>query len=297
MKILRRLLGVFVMIAGILGLLLSLAGLVGLWVVRPRLVNSANSTISILINSIDGSQRAMDVTSQALGATVDSVDGLSNLLGATAASVQDSQPVITQLNEMLGKQLPSTFQATTDSLSAAQEAAKSLESAIKSMDTFRAVIGTTPFLSAFMPPAAQSYNPKKPLADSLGELSLSLKDMPATFHEMATNIDKADNNLTVIQDNLATMSSSTAQISSSLREYQSMITQSQASMDNLKTMLTNTQSKIYTISTWVTLALGLFFIWLLVAQVVIFSQGWEIFRGSAGRMESSPVEREPAVSA
>ena len=35
MKILRRLLGVFVMIAGLIGLLLSIAGLVGLYLVRP----------------------------------------------------------------------------------------------------------------------------------------------------------------------------------------------------------------------------------------------------------------------
>jgi hypothetical protein len=33
-------------------------------------------------------------------------------------------------------------------------------------------------------------------------------------------------------------------------------------------------------------ALSLFFGWLLVAQVVILSQGWELFQGTAGRMES-----------
>jgi len=29
---------------------------------------------------------------------------------------------------------------------------------------------------------------------------------------------------------------------------------------------------------------------LLVAQVVIFTQGWELFQGTAGRMEGSPIE-------
>ena len=30
----------------------------------------------------------------------------------------------------------------------------------------------------------------------------------------------------------------------------------------------------------------LFMLWLLVTQVVIFSQGWELFHGTAGRVDS-----------
>ena len=33
------------------------------------------------------------------------------------------------------------------------------------------------------------------------------------------------------------------------------------------------------------LVFTLFFLWLLAAQVVIFSQGWELYQGTAGRME------------
>ena len=291
MKILRRFLGVLVMVAGIIGLLLSLAGFVGLFMVKPILVNSVNSTITTLLNSIDTSQKAMDITNQALGATVDSVDALSVILGTTADTVKDTQPVITQFTQVMGDQLPSTLDAATESLNAAQDAAKSLESAIKSLDTFRAVMGATPLLSAFVPASTESYNPQKPLADSLGELSLSLKDMPATFNEMATNIDKVDNNLTLIQDNLTTMSKSTAVISDSLREYQSMIGQSRTSMDNLKSMLSNIQNNLSNIVTWTTIVLGLFFLWLLATQAVIFSQGWEIFQGTASRMEGVSVEK------
>ena len=31
-----------------------------------------------------------------------------------------------------------------------------------------------------------------------------------------------------------------------------------------------------------------FFVWLLAAQVVILSQGWELYQGTAGRIESQP---------
>jgi methyl-accepting chemotaxis protein len=188
----------------------------------------------------------------------------------------------------MGNKLPATFNAANDSLLAAGEAAKSLESAIKSLDTFRAVMSATPLISAFVPPGSKPYNPDKPLADSLGSLAASLQDMPATFKQISTDMDKADDNLALIKSNLETMSTNVGLISTSLGEYQKMISQSNASMENLKGLLANLQNNLERILTIATVALGLFFLWLLAAQVVIFSQGWELYHGTAGRMDDAP---------
>ena len=285
MNILRRILGIFVMVAGIIGLALSLAGLVGVYMVRPVLTTTISTTINTLVDSIDTSQKAMVVTDQALGEAVTSVEALSEVLGATATSVKDTQPVITQVNGVMGKTLPATFDAANDSLLAAGEAAKSLESAIKSLDAFQTVIGNVPFISSFVPARSQPYNPEKPLADSLVELADSMQGMPDTFEDISASMDKADDNLALITSNLETMSQSVGLISKSLGEYQAMIGQSQTSMDNLKSMLTNTQNNLPRIINTASLVLGLFFLWLLAAQVVIFSQGLELFHGTATRME------------
>ena len=68
MKVMRRILGVLVMSAGILGLVLSLTGLVGVWVVKPTVAEYANATIVTLNDSVSTSQQAMEITGQALGA-------------------------------------------------------------------------------------------------------------------------------------------------------------------------------------------------------------------------------------
>ncbi len=299
MSVLRRILGVFVMLAGIVGLLLSLAGLVGLWMLRPVIVTSIDSTIATLSSSVDTSNKAMVITGEALGATVNSVDALSDMLHTTALTVDDTQPVITQVNGVMGETLPASFKAAQDSLKASQEAAASLESAIKSFETFQMVMGATPFLSAFVPASTTSYNPETSLAESLGALSVSIEEMPATFEEMSANMDKADDNLELIKTNLNTMSTSVGLISSSLSQYQSMIGESRASMENLKVMLAGIQSNLPQIMNITSIVLGLFFLWLLAAQAVIFSQGLELYRGTAGRMEGgAPVPAAPeAVSA
>lgn len=294
MTFLRRFLGIFVMLAGIIGLVLSIAGLVGLWLVRPVLTTSITATIQTFSSSVDTSQKTLVITNEALGATVDSVDALSEMLGTTAVTVEDTQPIFSEVNGLMGETLPTTVEAATSSLNAAQEAAKSLEVAIKSFESFRLVIGAIPFLSSFVPPTQQAYNPEKPLADSLGELSTSLEDIPSTFTDISKSIDKADDNLGAIQANLETMSKNTALISDSLKQYQAMISESQSSMERLKTMLTDVQNNLGRILNIATLVLGLFFLWLLAAQAVIFSQGWELFHGTAGRMEGGAPKPTPA---
>jgi chromosome segregation ATPase len=290
MTILRRLLGLFVMIAGIIGLLLSLAGLAGIWVAKPVVIESINSTVNTLYTSVDTSQNVLKITYDALSATINSVDELSTVLNTTAATVEDTQPVITQVNGLVGVTLPETMRAATDSLKTAEQAAASLESAIVSFENFQAILRATPFLSALVPANNTSYNPEKPLADSLGELATSIEGVPVTLELMSTDLDSADDSLEALKSSLETMSQNVVLISTSLEQYQAMIDQSGESMENVKTLLTSISENIENILAIATIVLVLFFLWLLAAQVVIFSQGWELFQGRASRIDTGLPE-------
>lgn len=285
MKALRRMLGVLVMIAGILGLLLALAGLAAVWIVKPTVSVYANATIDTLNKSVLTSKSVMQTTAEALGATVNSVDALSAMLGTTAATVEDTKPILDEIDTIMSVTLPSTLKATTDSLYTAQEAAQVLETTIQSLDAFRFLLADVPLIGEFIGQPEQSYSPEKPLADTLGELATNLKTLPETFVQMSDDLSTTDDNLGSIQENLLTMSDSVGLISVSLGEYQKMVMQSQSSMDDLATILTNLRSNLPTILNGVALVLTLFFAWLLAAQIVILSQGWELYHGTADRMK------------
>jgi hypothetical protein len=287
MHILRRTLGILVMIAGILGLLLAIAGLVLVWVGKPTLTTYADNTINMLTDSATTSQSVMVITGQALGATVDSLDALSSMLATTADTVDDTAPVVSQVTLIMSDTLPSTFEATTASLHTAQEAAVVLESTIKSLDSFRFLLSGVPLLSGILDQPGTSYNPEVSLAQTLGDLAEQLEGLPDTFVSISTNLSTTDDNLGSIQTNLMTMSDSVLLISSSLGDYERMLTQSQTSMDNLKTMLTNLHLNLASILNALAIGMTLFLLWLLTAQIVIFSQGWELFQGTADRMESN----------
>ena len=77
--------------------------------------------LDTLSTSLGTSQKAMKVTGEALGATIDGVDALSEMLNTTAITVSDTQPVIAQVNAVFGETLPATIEAATNSLRAAPE--------------------------------------------------------------------------------------------------------------------------------------------------------------------------------
>ena len=287
MKTLRRVLGILVMIAGILGLVLSLAGLVSVWVVKPTIATSLNSTITTLNSSIDASKETMVVTEQALAGMVGSVEALQTMLASTATTIQDTNPMIDSLTGFIGDQLPKTVTAASDSLKSAQQAAAVLDSAIKNLNTFQNVLSGIPFLNSLvtLPKGNLNSSGGKPLADSLGEIATEMQDLPKKFSDMATDLSKATSNLSSVQTSLTTMSTNIGGISTSLEQYKNIIANSQGSMDNLKLMLTNFQDNLNRILNIAAIVLTLFFLWLLAAQVVILSQGWELYQGTTDRME------------
>jgi hypothetical protein len=290
MSILRRILGILVMIAGILGLLLALAGLAGLWMVKPAIVDSVTTTVDTLEGSISTSQQAMTVTTEALGATIDSLDALSVMLASTASSVDDMEPVLANVNILMGESLPAILESANDSLLSAQQAAVILDSTVQSLEAFQFLLSSVPLLSGFVEQPEETYAPEKSMAESLGGVAASLESLPPILVEMSADLSRADDNLETIQSSLIIMSDNVVLISNSLGEYEVMVAQSQTSMANLEPILMGIQENLTPIVNGTAIGLTLFLLWLLAIQVVVFTQGWELYQGTAGRMEGGDDE-------
>lgn len=280
MSAFRRFLGILIMTAGVMGFILSVGGLIAVWVVRPQITSSITNTVNTIDNSITTSKNVLTITEQALTATVSSVDSLSSMLETTATTVEDTQPVFTQVNSMLADTLPVTMQDVSTSIKGAQDAAVVLESSLASLENFQTLVGSLPGFSSLIVKPPQNDTIEKPLSESLGDLAKNLESLPKTFSDMSVSLDNADNNLVLLQTNLTTMSTSVNTISINLGEYQAVIGDSQQSMDNLQSIITNIKKNL-PLFTRVTMAvLTVFLLWLIAVQVVIWSQGLELYRGT-----------------
>lgn len=297
MKLLRKILGIIVMLAGILGLLLSLAGLGATWYYRPSMESAFNNILTTLSSSLDLSQEGLRVTEDALTAAVGSIDALQQTVKATAASLGSTQPVLEGITGFMGDQLPATLDAARSSLNAAQQGAQVVDNAIQSLNTFQSVISAIPIISAFMPAPPQTTTEEgTPLSEALGDVSESLAGLPDLSAELSVDLEAAAGSLTDVEDALNLMAENIGGITESLEGYLSMVQRSQASMKGLQSQLDLWQTNLPTLVNAIALIASLFLVWLLIAQIVIFTQGLELYQGTATRFEAAAVSTNESVS-
>lgn len=296
MKILRKILGITVMLAGILGLLLSLAGLSATWYYRSSMENALNNVLVTLSGTLAVSQEGLLVTEDALSAAIGSIDALQQTIEATAASLGSTQPLLQGITDFMGEQLPATLEAARFSLDAAQTGAQVVDNAIQSLKTFQSVISAIPIISAFMPapPAQTKTGDGKPLSEALGDVSQSLAGLPELSASLSTDLNSAAGSLTDVQDGLTLMAENIGGITQSLSGYLTMVQRSQSSMQNLQAQLELWQTNLPTFVNALALVASLFLLWLLIAQIVIFTQGLELYRGTATRFEAATQPSEIA---
>lgn len=298
MKILRKILGIIVMLAGILGLLLSLAGLGATWYYRPSMESAFNNILTTLSSSLDVSQEGLRVTEDALTAAVGSIDALQQTVKATAASLGSTQPVLEGITGFMGDQLPATLDAARSSLNAAQQGAQVVDNAIQSLNTFQSVISAIPIISAFMPapPPQTTTEEGTPLSEALGDVSESLAGLPDLSAQLSVDLEAAAGSLTDVEGALNLMAENIGGITESLEGYLSMVQRSQASMKGLQSQLDLWQTNLPTLVNAIALVASLFLVWLLIAQIVIFTQGLELYQGTATRFEAAAVSTNESVS-
>ena len=130
MKFLRRILGYFVMIAGVIGLILSLAGLVGLWVAKPVFTTTiefynwySHQQCRYQSKNIGNYLWCTRSNHWKCGCTLRYV-GVTQLLWLLMIHNQSSPRSMSSW----GKLFPNTIETATSSLATAESAAQSLES-------------------------------------------------------------------------------------------------------------------------------------------------------------------------
>jgi methyl-accepting chemotaxis protein len=259
--------------AGIIGVLLSLAGITGLWLVRPAVTTSLHTVLSALSSSVDTSQQAMNITDDALDASIQGFDGLSEVIHSMENSVKNATPAVEAVSGLLNDTLPASVKSATDSLNTARNAAVSLEGAVKQLDLLQSSLNNVPFLNSLIPDPAPANEQEKPLSDSLGELSGSLEDIPSSFQDVSRDLDKAAGDLQSIQKNLGSISESVDSLSSSLKEYKGKLAESRSSLESLKSMLTSAEENLDPIVITTAIVFSLLFFCLLMTQVVVIDEG------------------------
>jgi hypothetical protein len=264
MSIIRKIIGVFLILAAVGGLIFSIGGIVLAWRAEPRVTAGLQNFVEVLSGTLQTTSQGLTITQQALKSSVDTVSALQSTVETTAKTIKSSGPMVDEISKLMTTELPNTVQSTESSLRTAQESAKVIDSVLSTLSSI-------PLIGSGI-----GYNPQVPLDQALGQVADSLTSLPDSFANMAESLKTSSSNLETFQADLSVMAESIGQIEKSVAQYESVVGNYQKSLDALNTKLANIESSLPSIVRSVLVGLTIFLVWMVIVQFGLLTQGLEL---------------------
>ncbi|OGO35878.1 MAG: hypothetical protein A2W35_06470 [Chloroflexi bacterium RBG_16_57_11] len=285
MSIVRRIIGVLLILAAILGLVVSIGAMYLIWSAQSTITSNLQTTIDLFSQTLETTSQGLVVTQSALQSSVDLIGNLQSTVETTAKAINSTNPLMDELSGLMKDSLPNTIRATQTSLETAQQSAATIDTVLRALSGI-------PLIGPSI-----GYDPEVPLAEALGQVVQNLEDMPDAFIGMQENLQNTQDNLQIFESDLTVMAESVGQIQSSVAQYDKVIGGYQASLEQLIARLDGISTNLPNLVRMFAIGLTAFMVWMAIAQLGLITQGWELITESRPRKEEKEVEVEMEIAA
>ena len=271
-RVVTRIIGIALIVAGIAGLVFSVAGLVVLARVEKQVNVAVQRQVETLDQALTATAEGLALAENSLTQVQDTVDAIQSTVRGLGQAIDDTSPTLTALGNLVGKQLPATITAAENSLRSAQRSARVL-------DGFLSVISAVPLFGN------SRYNPDVPLNERLGEVAASLEGVPASLEDGGSGIFTTVGSLGTIKANVDRTADSIGEINTSLESAKTVVANYQGVLASIGATLERVRNGL---ATWLRLirwGFSLMLIWLGIVQFALITQGFELIGRSRPKPE------------
>jgi hypothetical protein len=217
-QILRRALGVVIILVGLVGLGV---GSYGVFWLQDVAAEAERDLVSVMDNGLEG----LEVISDTLVLLVQTVDDAGTVLDAAAESsrsaggtVEAIRPAVTEMSDVVAVDLPNNIEKIQDAMPALQEASAAIDKTLRSLADFqwRATIPLINYPLEFG--LGIEYDPPVPLDQSVAEMDAALDQLPGQLMGIQSSLLETDLALGETADSMEAMGDSMATVQEDLDE-------------------------------------------------------------------------------
>lgn len=194
----RRILGIILLLVGLFGLALSIAGLV----IGRQLVDDAIGNVDA---NLALTAQTLDTVEDTLVLSRDTVadlnDGLSTVQTTTrnlSQTINETQPLIDQVGIVAGQDVPESLEAIQETVPNLVEVASAVDDTLLALSQLK-LEETIPIINYTIDlNLGVEYEPEMRFDQSIAQIGESLEGMPGRMRSLQVYIDVANENLTLI---------------------------------------------------------------------------------------------------
>ncbi len=260
----KRVLGICLMVFSTLGLVISLLGLVAVFKFSGPVASSADQALQLTVAALTSGQENLDLAHSALvGEARTALEATQAFVEGAGGGLGNSSAVMGSLSDMLVGDLGQVVVETQQSLAAAEEAAAVIEELLYGLNVISGLTGLT-------------YDPDVSLTESFARMNDSLDPVPRTLAEL-------DQSLTAARQDLDDSQASVVELAGPLRESETVLLEAQASLEEYSGLIAQLIREVeelqQSLPPWtraVVFSLYFLLIWLAITQIGLLWQGWEM---------------------
>ena len=265
----RRAAGLALVAGAVLGGILVLFGLYLTTVTLGGIETAVNDSLASLDETLALTADGLDTATLTLGEANTTLGALSDTLGSATSAISDTLPTVDTIAGLTGAELPDSIRSTQAALGSAQETARVIDRVLGAISGFGLI-------------SSASYNPEVPLNEAIAEVSASLDDLPPALERVDGGLRDASRGLAGTNRDLVVVAAGVGEIAASLRAASGSVDDYRAVVADLQTEVAELRERLPPWFTGLRVGLVLGLIWLAIAQVSLFLQGWGLLRAERG---------------
>jgi methyl-accepting chemotaxis protein len=272
----RRILGLILLLVGLSGLVLSVAGAI----VGPRLVDDVvggiDDNLAITAQTLDTVEDTLILTRDTISEVNAGLETVEISTRNLSRAVSETQPLIEQVAVVTGEDVPQSLEAIQDTIPNLAEVAGAVDETLTTLSRLR-LEETIPIVNYTIDlNLGVDYQPEMRFDESIIQIGESIEGVPERLRSLQVYINVANENLTVIGDDLdqiaadlEDLNQQADQLDPLVVEYMNTTTELS---DNVRLMRTNLRQQQEQIRLIVAIAM----IWLGLTQLAPLYLGWEL---------------------
>jgi uncharacterized phage infection (PIP) family protein YhgE len=258
-----------------------LAFSIAIAVYGPRFFDTAFRQLDANLTAISANLETVEETFTLTKGIVDEVGkGLSTvavIAEGAAETVDSTRPMLTELTQIVSRDVPSSLEAIESALPAMSRAAGLIEDTLTTLSELsieQRILGIPIRFDLGL-----DYSPDARMDQSIAELGASLKGVPERLRGLEEDIALADDSLQAISSDVAAVSSDLQAIDRRIAEVQPLLDEYVRMVNDAQHLIQRTQGSLGTILDVLELGLILIMVWLALSQLVPLYLGWELATG------------------
>lgn len=273
----KRILGIVMLIIGLVGLVISVAGLLVSRSVIDDLGTSLETTLTLASDSLDTVGDTLSLTKTSVDQAGSSIDTLAEMATNVSTTMNDTQPLLEQVTQTATQRIPDSVEAIQEALPDVAEAAGAIDDTLLILDSFeldRQIFGIPIQFDLGI-----DYQPSVPLDETVLTLGQSLDGVPEDLRALEGDLMLTTDNLALIGENIDTIADDLDLISQTVDEINPLLDQYIAIVAQTQELIAQAQSDLGDQLALLQLAVTALFLWLGLNQLVPFYLGWNLMTG------------------